>query len=338
MTHQQRRLSFTFAFLMLLAVPITSCSGGGGGSGGTGGDCTDTACNDACQTAGYPSGACSAGACTCIEPFDASIDTASFDTPSNDTSFEAGTEDTLVTDAHTPDEGIDTSAPDFGQDTVVTDPTEEVIADSEPADLVAEMADCTIDHSGITGRTDQRLVFQSVNFENDSVVLRNISNDPVSFALNGEMGQPSWRIHIDSPPNGHNLPAGFTIPPDGTVRVYLGGEGTNDAETIYLGLISGIEDITADGDGGGSELAILSPHNGYEDPAAQEAFVRWGGDEAWGDAHTFRDQAAAANVWIGDDAGDFVFVFSDTHGITVTEGGDARDPTDWTHTASDDCL
>ena len=74
------------------------------------------------------------------------------------------------------------------------------------------------------------------------------------------------------------------------------------------------------------------------DPTAQVAYVRWGGDDPERSSHTFRDEAAEAGVWVGDEVGDFVFVLESTRGITITDNGDVTNPLDWTYDVPPDCL
>lgn len=328
---------FLFASLVLLTASALCCTGGSD-SNGDDDNCSNTACNEACQTAGHPSGVCSAGECICLDSAeDASTDTSA-ETGFQDTTAETGIEDAVGTDTGTEDTVVtdtvtDTATVDIALDTV-TDPT----ADPGPPDVVTDVQGCEIDPSTITGAVGQRLVFQSVNFEDDSTVIRNISAELVTFALDGEMAQPNWRIYLNNQANGYNLPANFPIPAHSTVRVYLRADGTNTADTIYLSLTAAWADLAPEVDLGGSELAVLAPNDGNTDPDAQEAYVRWGGDDPDGDGYTLRDEAAEAGVWRGNTVGDFVYVVPDSHGIAVTTAGDVTDPADWTNTASDDCL
>lgn len=213
-------------------------------------------------------------------------------------------------------------------------------APSSTADgaATADAGGCLLSRDGITAGSGQVLVIQSVSFADDTIVVRNIGGSPVSFTPDGSMGQPSWRVYVDTQATGHDLPAGFSIAAGATVRIHLKAAGTNDAENIFLSWTAQGADLRPQTAGDGAEAAILAPNNGNSDPAAMQAYVRWGGDDAIGATHTLRDEAAAAGMWVGNNPGDFVWVFETDVGITITSDGDATNPASWTNTSSASCL
>ncbi len=195
------------------------------------------------------------------------------------------------------------------------------------------------DHSGLTGGVGQRLIIETVNFESDSVVVRNISAQEVAFSFDNARLQPAWRIYANNAANARELPMNFPIAAGAAVRIYLREAGQNTSSEIYLdwGVSSGadLEDSIWEG---GSEVAILSPNDSSSDHTAMEAYVRWGGEDVIGPSEYFRDEAFAGGKWSGDERGDYVFVLEGTPGITVQSNGNTTDPTAWTHDVETRCL
>jgi hypothetical protein len=246
------------------------------------------------------------------------------------------------------DDANDADAATTGADAATTaaDAATSADADPNPPDAdpntpdAAPAADASVcpSRAGITAGVGQVLVIQSVSFSTDTIVVRNIGNETVSFTPDGNFGQPNWRVYVDTQATGANLPANFPIAAGATVRLHLRTAGTDDAENIYFDWSANGADLEPQTSGDGAEAAILAPNNGNQDPAAMRAYVRWGGDDAIGPTHTLRDEAAAAGMWAGDNPGDFVFVFASDEGITIDGDGDATEPLQYTNAAPAECL
>ena len=195
------------------------------------------------------------------------------------------------------------------------------------------------DHSRLEGGVGQRLVIETVNFDTDSVVVRNIGSQEVVFSFDNARLQPAWRIYANNAANAHELPMNFPIASGAAVRIHLREAGQNTSGDIYLdwGVSSGadLEDSIWEG---GSEVAILSPNDSSSDHTAMEAYVRWGGEDVIGPSEYFRDEAFAGGKWSGDERGDYVFVLEGTPGITVGSNGNVTDPMAWVHEVDSRCL
>jgi hypothetical protein len=234
----------------------------------------------------------------------------------------SGSEETGGGDLHQdPHGGGDLGGETSEGDVMSTDPSGDVAT-----------GDCELSRDGITAGEGQALVLQSFNFEDDTVVLRNISDSAVAFDRDEESGQPSWRLYAESQANGRDLPAGFEIAAGGTVRIWLRSSGSNDGDNIYLNWATNLgANLAPDTGGDGGEIAILSPNDDNTDPSAIEAYARWGNDDPFGDGRSFRNEAAAAGTWSGNEDGDYIFVTESSIGATVIDDGDATDPAEWTN-------
>ena len=123
---------------------------------------------------------------------------------------------------------------------------------------------CSIDRDSITFQTSrseprgepQRVIIETVNFENDTVVIRNVSGDDVAFTRSGNN---PWRIGVGNGSSRSELPDDFSLPAGSRVRLHLRETGENDGENVYLGWDSSVADLQPSITDG-SEVAILSPY------------------------------------------------------------------------------
>ena len=123
---------------------------------------------------------------------------------------------------------------------------------------------CALDRDGITFQTSrteprgepQRVIIETVNFENDSVVIRNVGDDVLTFR---RAGNNPWRIGVGNGSSRSELPDDFSIPAGNRVRLHLTETGENDTENVYLGWESSVADLQPSMTDG-SEVAILSPY------------------------------------------------------------------------------
>lgn len=176
------------------------------------------------------------------DPDVASEDTLADVLLDNDAVFDAITDSDTVfdlqTDIHMPDTSID---------------------DADP--------ECPLDRSGITYQMSrlepagvpQRIIIESVNFENDSLVIRNVSDVDVVFERDPAQDNSPWRVGAGNGPNRTALPEGFSISAGHRVRIHLAAAGTNDSANIYLEWTNLAADLVPDVVEG-SEVAVLSPY------------------------------------------------------------------------------
>lgn len=130
--------------------------------------------------------------------------------------------------------------------------------------VLSQAGACPLDRDSITFQTSraepqgepQRVIIETVNFEDDTVLIRNVSDDVVAFR---RAGNNPWRIGVGNGSSRSELPDDFSLPAGSRVRVHLRETGENDAENVYLGWDSSVADLQPSITDG-SEVAILSPY------------------------------------------------------------------------------
>jgi len=197
---------------------------------------------------------------------------------------------------------------------------------------------CPIDRSLMVPATDQQLVIESVNFIDDTVVVRNVTASEVALSRDTDLFYETWQLVVDSSAGRVPIPTDVTIAAGATVRFHVASDGTDDDENVYLDWSGSLGDLEPFPYSDGSEMTLVRPTDSVTDSSNIEAYVRWGDDDSMGSGASLRDEATAAGRWERHGSGAYVEVGASDSGITVSNGGRVIYPDDWTATAPEDCL
>ncbi len=166
--------------------------------------------------------------------------------------------------------------------------------------------------TGAAGPVAVRVIIEAVDFDNDRIALRNISDRPI--ALDG------WDVVLESFAH-PALPEGQVLLPGARLVIATVGDGQDDECQVWSGQSANAYDLKPEV----GELAVRADTTAVAALDNLEAYVRWGADPP--DPGTrLRDEAAAAGLWV-DSLGEFVATSPDTLGIVAT--GDVATPGGW---------
>jgi hypothetical protein len=224
----------------------------------------------------------------------------------------AGTE---ADDSTATTSGPGTTDPDPGDPGQPNDPTEQP---DEQQDTDPQPDASCPNPDSTNWPASSRIIVDSVDWENDRIVLRNVTDSNISLE--------NWAVHLGETLLTLHFVSGFTVPADDTFEIRLREDGTNEATLAYWGGTGPEFDLGyANGD-----VSVHSDVDALDSPAALEAYVRWGDDPTYPDDN-HRDEAAAAGLW-ANGGGEFVQTSSSDQGVMAV--GDVTAPTGYAGVAS----
>jgi hypothetical protein len=207
-----------------------------------------------------------------------------------------------------------------------------------PALLTANPRPPTQLSDGQGGNRPARLVIEAVDFANDRVLIRNVSDEEIVFTPTSDV--LPWKVHLRGS-NALFLPHNYRMAPGQRVTIHLRAAGRNNDENIYLNWVNNDDaDLQPNVSGRvrGGEFAILSaPAEGEEygsNPRIMEAFVRWGRNPQPGSTATHMDEAQAAGLWPTTEGNTFAQVSDGDVALVVN--GFTNSPRTWHGLASCD--
>ena len=149
---------------------------------------------------------------------------------------------------------------------VVTDDAETPVA-VEACDRTLDTGACELDRDTITfqqtrGRPSgvpQRLIIESIDFTDDTIIVRNVTDEAIVFNVRAGRRPSPWRVAAGNQGARTGLPDGCNVAAGARVRIHLSASGENDCTNIYLGWNHAAADLgPALPDG--FEVAVLSPY------------------------------------------------------------------------------
>ncbi|MBN1947662.1 MAG: hypothetical protein JW797_18500 [Bradymonadales bacterium] len=221
-------------------------------------------------------------------------------------------------------------------------------------DTGSDLPACSINRDGVTfpetledGEGNTRaiqVIVEAVDFENDIVVIKNVSDASITF-------DNTWRVYTQIAPVEIN---GFVLAAGSRVKVHTTGSGINDADDYYCNLTTAWLEACS------GELAIIhnpSPDTSwYNVPNFIEAHLIWGNRYPMTASATWNDEAVSAGAWTTPYNGassNIDVCWATGQQPTCIEGGgcaandvglvatgDVTDPTGWTSVAPEQssCL
>jgi hypothetical protein len=160
-----------------------------------------------------------------------------------------------------------------------------------------------------------RVIIESINFSTNSITLRNVGTEPISFRADRGWSLAIW-------PRTVNLTT-TVIPGSSRVTFHLTDSGADDAANMYLDLGGGSAELNARR----GEISFYSANKEsgpFRNPEEIEAFLRWGA-APMGSSASVSGVAASAGLWTN---GQFVATSDAEVGLIVN--GDITDVWSWT--------
>lgn len=161
------------------------------------------------------------------------------------------------------------------------------------------------------GPSSVRVIVDEVDWQNDRIVLRNVTN--------AEIPLDGWIVFLGQRLLALEFVSGFVIPPNDVFWVHLREDGTSVANRAYWGGTTADFDL----DHYSGDVSVHTSYDAIDSSDALEAYVRWGADPAYSAADHHRDEAAATGLWT-DSAGSFVP--TDTGHVAIVAVGNTARP------------
>lgn len=134
-------------------------------------------------------------------------------------------------------------------------------------DVAVESGACELDRDSIVfqlnrdrpANTPQRVIIESIDFEDDAITVRNVSDSDLVFAASTSGRRSPWRVAAGNQGARTPLPDGFALAAGARVRIHLTASGEDDCANIYLAWSHPAANLSPDLEQG-SEVAVLSPY------------------------------------------------------------------------------